>query len=368
MAEPMISLRNVSKRFPGARDPAVRDLSLDVAEGETVVLVGPSGCGKTTTMKMINRLIEPSSGSIEVGGRDVLRQDPVQLRRGIGYVIQSIGLLPHRTVFDNIATVPRLERWPRERIGARVRELTEIFSLDEELLPRYPAELSGGQRQRVGVARALAVDPPVMLMDEPFAAVDPIVRVRLQDEFLEIQRRLRKTIVFVTHDIDEAIKMADRIAILNLGAVIEQLGPPEEILREPATDFVRRFVGEERGLKRLALIHVSDIEIEDGPVVAPSDAPEDARKAMARFDTDWVSVVDDGELLGWVDEAALEGKASVGDAEPRRFSAYVTGDSSLRQALDSIVTSRTNVAVVLGEGQRYVGILRLERVSGEIIQ
>jgi osmoprotectant transport system ATP-binding protein len=363
----MISLRNVSKRFPGAREPAVRDLSLEVNEGETVVLVGPSGCGKTTTMKMINRLIEPTSGEILVGDTNVLQQDPVELRRGIGYVIQSIGLLPHRTVEDNIGTVPRLVGWDRSRIRDRVRELAGILELDEELLPRYPSELSGGQRQRVGVARALAVDPPVMLMDEPFAAVDPIVRGRLQDQFRRIQERLRKTIVFVTHDIDEAIKMADRIAILNIGAVVEQYAPPERILREPASDFVKEFVGAERGLKRLALIRVADIEVEEGPVVSPEDTVERARKVMAEFDLDWTSVLRDGELLGWVDEAALEGKATVGEADPRRFSAYVTERDSLRQALDSIVTSRTQVAVVVTEGQRYRGILSLERVSREIV-
>ena len=363
----MISLRNVSKRFPGAREPAVRDLSLQVDEGETVVLVGPSGCGKTTTMKMINRLIEPTSGEILVGDTNVLQQDPVELRRGIGYVIQSIGLLPHRTVEDNIGTVPRLVGWDRSRIRDRVRDLAGILELDEELLPRYPSELSGGQRQRVGVARALAVDPPVMLMDEPFAAVDPIVRGRLQDQFRRIQERLRKTIVFVTHDIDEAIKMADRIAILNIGAVVEQYAPPERILREPASDFVEEFVGAERGLKRLALIRVADIEVEEGPVVSPEATVERARKVMAEFDLDWTSVLRDGELLGWVDEAALEGKASVGEAEPRRFSAYVTERDSLRQALDSIVTSRTQVAVVVTEGQRYRGILSLERVSREIV-
>jgi osmoprotectant transport system ATP-binding protein len=367
VAKTMISLRDVSKRFPGSREPAVMDLSLEIAEGETVVLVGPSGCGKTTTMKMINRLVEPTSGEIRVGDRNVLEQDPVRLRRGMGYVIQSIGLLPHRTVEDNIGTVPRLVGWDRNRIRARVRELAEMLQLDEELLPRYPSELSGGQRQRVGVARALAVDPPVMLMDEPFAAVDPIVRARLQEQFLQIQQRIRKTIVFVTHDIDEAIKMADRVAILNMGAVIEQFAPPEEILRAPASDFVRRFVGAERGLKRLALISVSDIEVEEGPVVSPGDPVDRARKVMGEFDLDWASVLDDGRLLGWVDERALEGKDTVGEAEPRRFSAYVTDDDSLRQALDSIVTSRTRVAVVVTEDRRYRGILTLERVSREIV-
>jgi osmoprotectant transport system ATP-binding protein len=345
----------------------VRNLSLNVGEGETVVLVGPSGCGKTTTMKMINRLIEPSSGEILVGETNVLQQDPVDLRRGIGYVIQSIGLLPHRTVEDNIGTVPRLVGWDRGRIVRRVHELAGILELDPELLPRYPSELSGGQRQRVGVARALAIDPPVMLMDEPFAAVDPIVRGRLQDQFREIQERLRKTIVFVTHDIDEAIKMADRIAILNIGGIVEQYAPPEQILREPANDFVREFVGAERGLKRLALIKVADIEVEEGPVVAPTDSAERARKVMAEHDLDWASVIRDGELLGWVDERSLEGKSSVAEAEPRRFSAYVTVENSLRHTLDSIVTSRTKVAVVVTEGQRYLGILSLERVSREIV-
>jgi osmoprotectant transport system ATP-binding protein len=345
----------------------VEDLSLDVPQGETVVLVGPSGCGKTTTMRMINRLIEPTSGEILVDGRDVMRQDPVELRRGIGYVIQSIGLLPHRTVAQNIATVPRLTGWDHNRIQPRVDELMEIFGLDPELKQRYPSELSGGQRQRVGVARALAVDPPVMLMDEPFAAVDPIVRARLQEQFLDIQRRLQKTIVFVTHDIDEAIKMADRIAIMNLGGVVEQFATPEEILREPANDFVKQFVGAERGLKRLALIKVADIQIEDGPVVSPSASPDEARNAMRRFSLDWTSVVDDGELLGWVDESALQGAGRVGEASPRPFSAYVTASDSLRQALDSIVTSRTQVAVVVSEGQRYLGVLSLERISQEII-
>jgi osmoprotectant transport system ATP-binding protein len=362
----MISLRDVSKRFDNSSGAAVDALSMDIEEGETVVLVGPSGCGKTTTMKMINRLIEPSSGAILVNGTDVTKQDPVQLRRGIGYVIQSIGLMPHRTIRSNIATVPKLQGWSSERIEARVNELVEMLGLDTEMLARYPSELSGGQRQRVGVARALATDPPVMLMDEPFGAVDPIVRERLQDQFRELQKELKKTIVFVTHDIDEAIKMADRIAILNKGGVIEQYATPEEILRAPANDFVKRFVGAERGLKRLALVRVSDIEIEEGPVVPSTATVAEAQEQMRRFALDWVSVVDGGELRGWVDGEALEGRAVVGDATPRPFSAYVTSDSTLRQALDSIVTSRTQVAVVASEGQRYMGILTLERVSREI--
>jgi len=363
----MISLRNVSKRFPNSRDAAVVDLSMDVGEGETVVLVGPSGCGKTTTMKMINRLVEPTSGHVMVEGTDVMERDPVELRRRIGYVIQSIGLMPHRTVRSNIATVPKLLGWESKRTTSRVDELISMVGLDPELLDRYPSELSGGQRQRAGVARALATDPPVMLMDEPFGAVDPVVRERLQDQFLELQQQLRKTIVFVTHDIDEAIKMADRIAILNKGAAIEQFARPEEILRQPASDFVRRFVGPERGLKRLALMRVRDIDVQEGPVCSSDAAPDEARREMARFGFGWVSVVDAGELKGWVDLAALEGRARVGDATPRPFSVSVTRDSTLRQALDSIVTSRTQVAVVLEETQRYAGILTIERISEGVV-
>ena len=366
MAEPMISLRDVTKHFPHASGPAVGDLSFDVAEGEIVALVGPSGCGKTTTLKMINRLIEPSGGTILVNGIDVLRQDPVQLRRGIGFVIQSVGLMPHQTIARNIATVPHLLGWDADRIRARTQELVALFDLDPGFLERYPGELSGGQRQRVGVARALAADPAVMLMDEPFAAVDPIVRARLQDEFLAIQRRLRKTIVFVTHDVDEAIKLADRICILNTGGVLEQYAPPEEILRTPANDFVGSFVGSERGLKRLGLIRVTDIEVEEGPVASSQTSASEARLVIERWGYGWASVVDEGELRGWVDLEVLSGVETVGAARIRPFSAYVTAQDSLRQALDSIVTSRTQVAVVASGEQRYLGILTLARISEEI--
>ncbi len=364
----MITLDKVSKRFPGQDGFAVTDLSLQVDDGELVVLVGPSGCGKTTTMRMINRLIEPTSGRIAVDGRDVMEQDPVQLRRGIGYVIQSVGLMPHRTVGENIATVPRLVGWDERRIRERIQELVEMFALDGGLIGRYPSELSGGQRQRVGVARALAADPPVMLMDEPFAAVDPIVRERLQEQFLDIQARLRKTIVFVTHDIDEAIKLADRIAILNVGGVLEQYARPEELLRAPASDFVRDFVGPEPGLKRLSLMSVADIDVEAGPVVHPDAAADEAVAAMEPFGLDWATVLDpEGRVLGWVDRADVTGRARVGDADVKRFAAYVTSGSSLRSALDAIVSNRTQVAVVVDEQERYRGILSLEAVAKEII-
>ncbi|MGZ8612812.1 MAG: ABC transporter ATP-binding protein [Actinomycetota bacterium] len=365
--EPAISLRHVSKSYGQGTDAAVEDLSLDVPRGATVMLVGPSGCGKTTTLKMINRLIEPSSGTIEVDGHDVMRRDPVELRRGIGYVIQHVGLLPHRTIYDNIATVPQLLGWDRARIRERVHELATLLDLDEAFLERYPAELSGGQRQRVGVARALGADPPILLMDEPFGAVDPIVRARLQDEFAALRTRLGKTVVFVTHDVDEAIKLGDRIAIMNVGGRVEQYAPPEEILRDPASEFVERFVGAERGLKRLSLIRVADVGVEEGPVVAPSASADEARRVIEASPFDWAAVVQDGELFGWVDRALLDGAASVADARPRRFSAYVTASSSLREALDAIVTSRTRVAVVASEGQRYLGILTIERISREIV-
>ena len=364
---PMISLRDVVKRYPGAGEAAVDGLSLDIEEGETAALVGPSGCGKTTTLKMINRLIEPSGGAIVLNGTDVMAQDPVRLRRGIGYVIQQTGLMPHRTIRQNMATVPRLVGWDEVRIAPRIQELVEIFDLAPDLLERYPSELSGGQRQRVGVARALAVDPPVMLMDEPFAAVDPIVRARLQDQFLDIQARLGKTIVFVTHDIDEAIKLSDRMAILNVGGRLEQFAPPEEVLRAPANEFVRDFVGAERGLKRLGLLEVKMSKAQEGPVVTTHDSVQQARAQMARFEFDWTSVVEDGRLLGWVDEEALRGCATVGEATPRAFSAYVKAGDSLRQALDSIVTSKTGVAVVVDDAGGYVGILSLDVVSRELI-
>ncbi len=367
-ADPMISLRHVSKAYDGTSEAAVGDLSLDVPREATVMLVGPSGCGKTTTLKMINRLIEPTAGEIVVDGRDVMAADPVQLRRGIGYVIQQVGLLPHHTIFDNIATVPRLLGWDRARTRDRVLELAALLDLDEAFLSRYPAELSGGQRQRVGVARALGADPPILLMDEPFGAVDPIVRARLQDEFAALRTRLGKTVVFVTHDVDEAIKLGDRIAIMNVGGTVEQYAPPEEILRTPATEFVERFVGSERGLKRLSLIRIADIGVEDGPVVASTDTAEEARRAIDASPFDWASVVDRGELLGWIDRAALDGARTVAELTPRRFVAYVTSSSSLREALDAIVTSRTRVAVVASEGQRYLGILTMERISREIVE
>ncbi|HEY1775006.1 MAG TPA: ABC transporter ATP-binding protein [Solirubrobacteraceae bacterium] len=257
-----LELRNVSKRYPGASTPAIADLSLSVGAGEVCVLVGPSGSGKTTAMRLINRLIEPSGGDILLGGRSVLERDEVELRREIGYVIQQVGLFPHMTVAENIATVPRLLGWKRARIEQRTHELLELIGMDaEEIGRRYPSALSGGQRQRVGVARALAADPPLLLMDEPFGAIDPINRSRLQDEFLALQSRVRKTVVFVTHDIDEAIKMGDRVAVMREGGTLAQYATPDHLLAAPADEFVAQFVGADRALKRLALAKLGDVAL-----------------------------------------------------------------------------------------------------------
>jgi osmoprotectant transport system ATP-binding protein len=358
-----IRLEGAGKTFPGSSRPAVGGLSLEMPEGQLTVLVGPSGCGKTTTLKMINRLIEPTSGTIHVLGTEIRDLPPHELRRQIGYVIQQIGLFPHKNIADNIATVPRLLGWDRERTAARVDELTELVGLDPELLARYPSALSGGQQQRVGVARALAADPPVLLMDEPYSAVDPIVRARLQDELVALQAAVRKTIVLVTHDIDEAIKLGDRIAILNIGGVLEQFGPPEELLRAPANEFVADFLGRERGLKRLGLLTVADAELVDGPVVPAGATAEEARRVMVEHGVDWIGVVDHDRLLGWASAKDLDG-LSVGQAELRPFAASVTRDTVLREALEVIVGGRTRVAVVTDAGDRYLGMLTIDQVAG----
>jgi osmoprotectant transport system ATP-binding protein len=276
-----LELQNVQKRYPGRTEPAIADLSLTVPAGEVCVLVGPSGSGKTTAMRLINRMIAPSGGDILLGGRSVLARDATALRREIGYVIQQVGLFPHLTVRDNIATVPRLLGWSRARIEARVRELLGLVSLDsEQLAASYPHQLSGGQRQRVGVARALAADPPLLLMDEPFGAIDPINRSSLQDGFIALQARLRKTVVFVTHDIDEAIKLGDRIAILREGGVLAQYATPAEILERPADPFVAEFVGADRALKRLGLATLADVRLAPLAGEAQVGEPAGARLSL----------------------------------------------------------------------------------------
>jgi osmoprotectant transport system ATP-binding protein len=319
-----IVLDAVTKRYPRRTQPAVSSLSLRVPAGEICVLVGPSGAGKTTAMRMVNRLIDITEGDIRIDGASVRTLDATRLRRGIGYVIQQIGLFPHMTVAQNIGTVPRLLDWDRRRISARARELVELVGLDPaQDLDRYPAELSGGQRQRVGLARAMAADPPLMLMDEPFGALDPITRARLQDEFLRLHRAMRKTVIFVTHDIDEAIKMGDRIAILREGGVLAQYATPDELLASPADDFVARFVGADRGLKRLSLMALADVDLDpahreagDGPSAALSTPLRDALSTILGHGGRPLTVV--GEDRRPVGVATLETIARALSPQPSR--------------------------------------------------
>lgn len=367
MSQPMIRLERVSKVFPGLASPAVEELSLDVSEGEIVVLVGPSGCGKTTTLKMINRLVEATSGRIEVAGEDISDIEAPVLRQSIGYVIQRIGLFPHRTIEQNIGTVPGLLAWGARRIQSRVDELIELVGLEPEMKQRYPSELSGGQQQRVGVARALAADPPVLLMDEPFGAVDPIVRGRLQDELLDLQRRVRKTIVFVTHDIDEAIKLGDRVALLNVGGILEQYAAPAEILSNPANAFVEQFLGEERGLKQLSLVAVGDVELPYGPVVDTGADPADARSAMKKHRTDWVGLTEARHLVGWIPQDELDPSRPLRQQSVRSFRVTLGAAATLREALDALLNERNQVAMVEQDGE-YVGMLTIDQMSAELRQ
>jgi osmoprotectant transport system ATP-binding protein len=305
---------HVTKRYAGRDQAAVENLSLTISAGDICVLVGPSGAGKTTAMKLVNRLIELDEGDITIDGTSIRDQDAVELRRGIGYVIQQVGLFPHMTIAENIATVPRLLGWPKKRTKERIAELLELVGLEQDYADRYPAQLSGGQRQRVGLARALAVDPPLMLMDEPFGALDPITRDRLQLEFLRLHEEVRKTVIFVTHDIDEAIKLGDRIAILREGGHLAQYDTPDRILAHPADDFVARFVGADRGLKRLALRRLDEIELEpldgrpppSGPQAPGSTTLRDALSLMMSEGADPLVVVNaDGTPIGLLSVARV---------------------------------------------------------------
>ncbi len=330
-------------------------------QASIVVLIGPSGCGKTTTLRMINRLIEPTSGRIEIQGEDVTDLPATELRRGIGYVIQQVGLFPHRTIEANIATVPRTLGWDKARIRSRVEELVQVVGIDHEMLTRYPDELSGGQQQRVGVARALAADPPVLLMDEPFGAVDPIVRGRLQDELLELQARVHKTIVLVTHDLDEAIKIADKIVLLNVGGVVEQYASPDELLREPANAFVESFVGDDRSMRRLTLASVGELPYDQGPVVPIDTSPADARAILADKRSEWLGVTDGEAFLGWVDGTEVVDGVHLDDLHRFLPAAQVEPSSTLRNAMEVIMNSRTSVAVINDQG-RFCGVVTLERI------
>jgi osmoprotectant transport system ATP-binding protein len=360
--EIMIRLENLTKVFPGQEAPAVDDLSLEIPEGEIVVFVGPSGCGKTTTMKMINRIIEPTSGRIFLQGDDVTKVNGDKLRRRIGYVIQQIGLFPHMTIADNIATVPKMLGWDKKRISDRVDELLETVSMDVSYRERYPKELSGGQRQRIGVARAMAADPPVLLMDEPFGAIDPITRERLQNEFLRLQAEIKKTIVFVTHDIDEAIKMGDRIAILRTQSKIAQYDTPERILTDPADEFVEDFIGTGASIKRLSLSRVQDIETADWPVALLSEGRDAVRELLRRSGKDYVLLLDDRRRpRRWVSGDAL---AAGGDLDEAGWPAVaiVEEGASLYSVLDTMITSYKGSAIVVNGEGRYEGVVDFDTV------
>ena len=359
-----ILLDGVTKRYNAKSAPAVDNITMEIPAGEIVMLVGPSGCGKTTTMKMINRLIEPTSGRILIGDEDVTHRDPDQLRRHIGYVIQGAGLFPHLTVADNIAIVPRLLKWDKTRIAARVDELLDLVNLDPaQYRDRHPRELSGGQQQRVGVARALAADPPVLLMDEPFGAVDPITRQRLQDELLRLQDELRKTIVFVTHDFDEAVKLGDRIAILQQGAEIVQFDTPEQILANPANDFVRDFVGHGAALKQLTLTRVRDVELHEAAVARVGGDPLEAVRAARALDREHVIVLDGQDRpLRWMSLDELKDSRSLERVPRDEELEKVSLASTLNDALDDMLTSSHGVVVVTGRRNAYKGVIRVETI------
>jgi osmoprotectant transport system ATP-binding protein len=356
--EPMIRLDGVSKRFPDGT-VAVEALDLSVPRGEIVCLVGPSGCGKTTTMKMVNRLVEPTTGRIVLDGDDVTHVDAVQLRRRTGYVIQQVGLFPHQRVWENVATVPSLLGWDKARRRARADELLELVGLDPAVYrDRWPAQLSGGQRQRVGVARALAADPPVLLMDEPFSAIDPIARDRLQSEFLRVQEQVRKTILFVTHDVDEAVRLGDRIAVFRQGGVLEQYDTPAAVLGTPATPFVADFVGADRGLRRLAVTGIDAADLEKPPVVALDDEVAAARTALASARARFALVLDvDERLRGYVAADRLDGTGTVAD-RVRRLPAAVSADATLKAAMAELLQHDAGWIAVLEPGtERYLGVL-----------
>jgi osmoprotectant transport system ATP-binding protein len=353
--ESMISLQRLRKEYADGT-VAVHELDLDVGRGEVAVLIGPSGCGKTTTMRMINRLVEPTSGRILLDGTDVTKSDAVALRRKIGYVIQQVGLFPHQTVQDNVATVPRLLGWDGRRIRSRVLELLELVGLEpDRFARRYPHELSGGQRQRVGVARALAADPPVLLMDEPFGAVDPIARDRLQAEFLRLQEQVRKTVVFVTHDMDEAVRLGDRIAIMREGGYLEQYAAPDELVANPATPFVADFVGADRSLRRLSVRRINPSTLVDWPTIASTARLAEAAETMERLEADWLVVVDDNAAVaGVVRREDAVGDAAVADRVTK--AATVDQGATLEAGLTAILAGGMSAAIVV-ERDRYVGTL-----------
>ncbi|HEX2129317.1 MAG TPA: ABC transporter ATP-binding protein [Solirubrobacterales bacterium] len=358
-----VEFRETTKVYAGSDRPAVERLSLEVPAGEICVLVGPSGCGKTTAMRMVNRMVEITQGDVLIGDRSVRERKASDLRLEIGYVIQQIGLFPHRTIGENIATVPRLLGWDREQTEARVDELVDLIGLDPEVAERYPSQLSGGQQQRVGVARALAANPGVMLMDEPFGAVDPINRERLQNEFLRLQSELRTTVLFVTHDIDEAIKMGDRIAVLEVGGKLSQYATPAELLMEPANPFVEDFVGADRALKRLALLRVADIDLWTAPLAHVGQATSEVRAKLEGAEVPHALVVD-GERrpLGWLSGADLA-RETVPARPTTSPDPVLDLDDVMRDALSDLLQAETRYAPVVDAEGRLAGVLSVEFIS-----
>jgi osmoprotectant transport system ATP-binding protein len=357
----MIKLKNITKIYPGMERPAVKNLNLHIKKGEICVFVGPSGCGKTTTLKMINRLIEPTSGELYINGKNAMEQNPDKLRQNIGYVIQQVGLFPHMTVYENIATVPRLLEWSEDKIAKRVDELLELVGLDpDENRYKYPRELSGGQKQRVGVARAMAADPPIMLMDEPFGAVDPITRTQLQNEFLKLQRKIKKTICFVTHDIDEAIKMGDRIAIMNNGQLV-QYDTPSNILFAPKDKFVEDFVGSDRALKVLNLLRVNKVMRKEVPTVKLEMDSKDVIQRITDSGQKYILVLDNKErLIGYVNKnSIIESNEKTNWAKYiKEYSSTLPMDATLKDALAEML--QNDVAVIpITNDDEFVGTVTL---------
>jgi osmoprotectant transport system ATP-binding protein len=368
MGAGVLELREVTKRYSRDGPAAVDGLSLTVPAGEVCVLIGPSGCGKTTALKMINRLIEPTAGEILIDGRGVRARDPSELRREIGYVIQQVGLLPHLTVAANVATVPRLLRWDKARTRVRTRELLELVGLDpDEYADRYPAQLSGGQQQRVGLARALAADPPVMLMDEPFSAVDPITRERLQNDFLRLHRAVPKTVVFVSHDIDEAVKMADRVAVMRSGRLI-QYAPPAELLANPVDEFVADFVGADRALKSLSLTRVEEVHLIPAPLVHVGEAAEAVRGRIDRGELTPVAAhllvaTPDGRPLDWLSLERLERLTQVPASAPGGADPVIDHVTTLRDALSALFESNSAYGPVVDDDGRCIGLIGTPEIS-----
>jgi len=348
-------------RAPGA----VNDLSLTVPAGKICILVGPSGCGKTTSLKMINRLIEPTAGRITIDGVDVTSKEVTELRRGIGYVIQQVGLFPHQTIGENVATVPRLLGWPKERQRERSEELLGIVGLEPaKYRDRFPSQLSGGERQRVGVARALAADPPIMLMDEPFGAVDPIVRDRLQNEFLRLQESIAKTILFVTHDIDEAIKMGDLVAVFQTGGVLAQFGSPLDILAAPASEFVARFVGQDRGLKRLSLLRVSDIGLQKATTARPGDSAADGRRRALDDPQRYLLLIDQSNRpLGWIAHGDIPSDGELTEAMANPVSPTVNKRTTLKDALSMMLDADVQTGIVVDRDGAVQGLLTVDAIA-----